>query len=268
MSDEPASQPTEDEPDTEPAADAEQDNQQLTDDELDLNDATPHRVKTELLAYKNRLVEIGVTIKSISENYYTDDDGEKTEELKSLVLRCEWQRTPFLVIIPINESFTLFQAEYDLLENIIYSSNDAQLGGNFQSLSPEDRWDTHKDVREAMSPDQAVGLCRANRSVPMPTIDARIGLLGAASSKFTIDPSRVEFEYIGAVAVRRVYHSANDFSTQELYETVLETTDLYRGIQNILGGAYLLNGIEVPDDYDTIGKEVDNSPAYDRDAFQ
>jgi len=252
------------------------DEEELPDEEeMETNDEeelfpedTPTTIKRRVTAYQNRLAEIGVQVRGIStQRERPDEDEEETENeeepLESLALQCQFNRASFLVIFPVEEPFAIFQADYDVLEDMIYSADHELLGGDFEPLEPQARWEAHQKVRQTIAPEQVVGLCRANRAVPIPQLEAWFSFLRTASDKFAVETTRVNFEYIGAAATRRLYTSPNNLTTQELYDTVSQLMSLRQGIQDVLGSTYVLDGIQVPDNFATLHEEVEEDPRSD-----
>lgn len=242
------------------------DNPPADDDEADSEDPfpedTPTAIRQRVQVFQNRLLELGVNVRAISsQREEPEDDADEDEQpLESLALQCQYNRANFLVIFPVEEQFALFQADYDVLEDMVYSSPHDELGGDFEDIQPQARWEAHQAVRQQITPEQVVGLCRENRGIPIPHLEAWFSFLRTASDKFTVETTRVQFEYIGAAAHRRMYTNPNNLTTQELYDTVSQLLSLRQAIQDILGGTYVLNGVDVPDNFETLHTDVEEDP--------
>lgn len=226
-------------------------------------EATPTAVRREASTYINRLAEIGVEVTQITHQHRQpeDDESEETEEheqeLDSIGLQCTYNNSTFFVILPLDDPYNIFQADYDLLEDMVFSSPSGHLGGEFEALKPEQRWEAYQNVRDGFEMEQVLGLCQSNRSVPIPTIEAWFSLLRTSSDRFVVEATRLQYEFVGGVAQRRMFSSPTEVSTQELYETVTQLLALRNGIQDILGGAYILDGVQVPEKFETLHKDVD-----------
>lgn len=220
---------------------------------------TPQATRRRAASFITRLNELGVTVQRITPQQAppedADEDAELDEddlELESIVLRCRFNNDFFAIIIPIDEQFVLFQTDYDLLEDMVFSSESVHLGGDFNTLNPQQQWGAYQRFRDNVAAEQIIGLCRANRSVAIPQLDAWLALLSTNGNRFVIDTSRVNFEYIGGTVQRREYRPAMEIKTQELHELLMQLLSLRRGVQFILGGAYLSNGVQVPDNFESL----------------
>lgn len=220
---------------------------------------TPQATRRRAASYITRLNEIGVTVQQITPQHIPPEDAEEGDnldeddlELESVVLRCRFNNDFFAIVLPLDEQFVLFQTDYDLLEDMVFTSESVHLGGDFDALNPQQRWGAYQRFRDNVASEQIIGLCRANRSVAIPQLDAWLAILSTNGNRFIIDTSRVSFEYIGGTVQRREYRPAMEIKTQELHELIMQLLSLRRGVQFILGGAYLSNGVQVPDNFESL----------------
>jgi len=218
-----------------------------------LNEVTP-AVEQEIKNYINRFQEINITINQITKQ--TGDDESNTE-IQQVGIHCQYNGAGFTVIIPINEKYNILQANYDLIEDMIYSSNHAELGGDFTQLESEEQWESYQTLRGEFKTNQLFSLCQSNRAIPLPTIEAWFSLLQTNSEKFILSPTKLNYEFIGGVVQRREYIQPTQQNIQTLYETVTQLISLRNGMQNILASAYISNGISVPDNFDSLSKDID-----------
>lgn len=234
---------------------------------------TPTTIRREASTYINRLSEVGVEVTQITHQHrqpeqpevdQDEQDGEGAEdtqeenepELDSIGLQCKYNNSTFFVILPLDEPYNIFQADYDLLEDMVFASPSDHLGGEFEALKPEKRWEAYQNVRDGFEMEQVLGLCQSNRGVPVPTLEAWFSLLRTSSDKFIVESTRLQYEFVGGVAQRRSFDSPTEVGTQELYETVTQILALRNGIQDILGSTYLLNGVTIPENFQTLHQDV------------
>lgn len=228
---------------------------------------TPVAVQREASTFINRLSEVGVEVTQVSHQHRPPEDADEEDdfdehegELDSIGLQCNFEGGPsFFIILPIDEPYNLFQAEYDLVEEMVFSSPHEHLGGEFEAMAPPQQWESYQNVRDGFEMEQVLGLAQSNRGIPLPTLEAWFTLLKTSSEKFIVEVTRLQYEFIGGIVQRRLFTSPTELGTQELYETVTQLLALRRGIQNLLVGAYILNGIQVPENFEEL-PHVDEEP--------
>lgn len=224
----------------------------------------PVSVRRRVQTFQNRLEELGVEIQAITrQREETDEDTEEDGELMDLALRCQYQNAPFLIFFPVEEQFAVFQAEYDVITDMIFASKSDHLGGDFEKLEPEARWEVHQTVRQNLTPEQVVGLLQSNRAIPTQQLEAWFSILRTSSDKFTVETTKIGAEYPHAVTQRRLYTNPNNLTTQQLYDTVSQLLSIRQAVQDILGGAYILGGVEVPDNFASLHPDVEKDPRDD-----
>lgn len=219
----------------------------------DLSEEVPEEIESKCNGFVSVLTEVGGTVQDAAVN---SEDETPNITGKSLQLYIEYNQFYFFAIFPYEESCLILESKYDLVQELVYNSNETELGGDFSNLTQEQRTNSYQQFQQNATNEQLFGLLNANRDIQIEQLDVWTSMLSAMSHHFEIHFTRINNEYLSAVVQRREYRDFEDITTQMMYETLINFTSLFSALQYTIGSAYASNGIIVPDDYDNLTEKI------------
>jgi hypothetical protein len=206
----------------------------------------PETVKSEV---KSMIEDITVSGAGIT-NVFISRDAE-TEDPISLGFQFQYMGEACQYINLIEEEFTTFYSDYDILHDMSLSSDHQVFGGDFGSVPDQQIPQQLQMIQENLSPPAVGAILQSSRVVPVPVLESTVFPI-VASANIGIEPqfSRVQHEFVSITLQHRMYTPNRSMTDDELYQRLTTFVNTKKALRMTLGSAYLSNGVQVPNDID------------------
>lgn len=217
------------------------------------------------------MIEMFTALNADITNVFASQDAE-TEEVISMGFQFRYNQEPGQFINPLDERYTSLFTDYDLLYDMIVSSEHPILGGDFQQVPQEEISSYIQSTRSALNAPQVYAIIQNNRVTDMPTLESSVYAIGAGTS-IPVEPQfqRINHEFLAFGLEHKMWSNIGSLTLDELYNKLCTILNAHQGLRTVIASSYLINGIQIPndindyEDYDNLEDMVQTSATHQSD---